>query len=65
MKLQVFVEMSRETGLFRVYCPELPGCSAAEDSREEALEELRRRIRDHFRSARRVPPGAECVEIDL
>lgn len=65
MKIRVFVEESRETGMFLVSCPELPGCSAVHESRDHALDEVRGLIQGHFRPERWVYPGADTDEIEL
>ena len=44
MKLRVVVEHDFETGDYGVYCPELPGCTSAGDSEEEALQNIREAI---------------------
>ena len=37
MKFQVVVEYDSETSSYAAYFPELPGCSSAGDTEEEAL----------------------------
>ncbi len=44
MKLRVVVEYDPEVGGYAVYCPELPGCTSAGDSEEEALENIKEAI---------------------
>ncbi len=65
MKFRLYVEKSRETGMYLVYCPELPGCSAVGEARERAVDEVRHRIRAYFKPERWVPPGAETEHVEL
>ena len=44
MKWRVILEPDRETGEWAVWCPELPGCTSAGDTEEEALENIREAI---------------------
>ena len=44
MKLRVVVEYDSEADGYAVYCPELPGCTSAGDSEEEALENIKEAI---------------------
>ena len=44
MKLRVVVEYDPETTSYAVYCPELPGCTSAGDTEEEALESIKEAI---------------------
>ena len=44
MKLRAVVEFDPETGGYAAYCPELPGCTSAGDSEEEALGNVREAI---------------------
>lgn len=45
MKWRVILEQDKETGDWAVWCPELPGCTSAGDTEEEALENIREAIK--------------------
>jgi len=44
MKWRVILERDEETGDWAVWCPELPGCSSAGITEEEALVNIREAI---------------------
>ncbi len=44
MKWRVFLEPDPETKEWSVWCPELPGCTSAGVTEEEALENIREAI---------------------
>jgi predicted RNase H-like HicB family nuclease len=44
MKLRVVVEYDPEAKSYAVYCPELPGCTSAGDSEDEAIENIKEAI---------------------
>jgi predicted RNase H-like HicB family nuclease len=44
MKLRVVVEYDAEVEGYAAYCPELPGCTSAGDSEDEALEHVTKAI---------------------
>ena len=44
MKWRVILERDEESGEWAVWCPELPGCTSAGASEEEALENIREAI---------------------
>lgn len=44
MKWRVILEQDRETGEWAIWCPELPGCTSAGETREEALANIREAI---------------------
>jgi predicted RNase H-like HicB family nuclease len=44
MKWRVILETDIETGDWAVWCPELPGCTSAGESEQEALENIREAI---------------------
>ena len=44
MKLRAVVEYDSEIGSYAVYCPELPGCTSAGDTEEEALTNIKEAI---------------------
>lgn len=44
MKWRVILEPDPETGDWAVWCPELPGCTSAGETEEEALENIQEAI---------------------
>ncbi len=44
MKWRVVLEEDESTGEWAVWCPELPGCTSAGDSQEEAMANIREAI---------------------
>jgi predicted RNase H-like HicB family nuclease len=44
MKWRVILEPDTETGDWAVWCPELPGCTSAGETEEEALTNIREAI---------------------
>jgi predicted RNase H-like HicB family nuclease len=44
MKWRVVLERDEETGEWAVWCPELPGCTSAGATEQEALENIREAI---------------------
>jgi predicted RNase H-like HicB family nuclease len=57
MHIPVHIQSSKPGHGVRVFCPDIPGCSATGASVDQALSVLRRRIDAHFaRSASEVPP---------
>jgi len=67
MKLNVHVR-SREASV-QVFCPDLPGCSAAAASEPEALRLLRERIAEYFLDSLDSPtplvPGTRVLELEV
>ena len=64
MKLPIHIRS--KTGSVQAYCPNLPGCSAAARTEEEALRLLRERINAHFAAATRGPiPGTRIVQLEV
>lgn len=45
MKWRVILEPDPETGDWAVWCPELPGCTSAGETEEEAIENIQEAIR--------------------
>ncbi len=45
MKWRVVLEPDPETGEWAVWCPELPCCTSAGDTEEEALENIKEAIK--------------------
>ena len=44
MNWRVVLEFDPETGDWAVWCPELPGCASAGETRQEALENIKEAI---------------------
>jgi predicted RNase H-like HicB family nuclease len=64
MKIKVHV-MERESSV-QAFCPDLPGCSAAATSEEEALSLLRERVTAYFmEDALLVDPGTRVMELEV
>jgi hypothetical protein len=64
--MQLPVHVQHGPGGVKVFCPDLPGCSATAPTVEEALARLRRRIHDTFaRSAGRAPAGTRVITIEV
>ena len=60
------VHIRSKSGGVQAYCPELPGCSAAARTEEEALRLLRTRIHAHFAaSTRGALPGARVIQLEV
>lgn len=51
MKWRVVLERDAETGDWAVWCPELPGCTSAGETEEEALADIREAIELYLRPA--------------
>ncbi len=67
MILKIVLEPSDEGG-FTVYAPSLPGCISEGNTREEALENIRKAIELYLEPVeddRSFSPRAELVEISL
>ncbi|MGD1866461.1 MAG: type II toxin-antitoxin system HicB family antitoxin [Phormidesmis sp.] len=41
MKWRVVLELDEETGDWAIWCPKLPGCTSAGETKEEALENIK------------------------
>ncbi len=44
MKWRVILEPDPDTGDWAIWCPELPGCSSAGETEQEALENIKEAI---------------------
>lgn len=44
MNWRVVLEKDPETGDFAVWCPELPGCTSAGETEQEAMENIREAV---------------------
>ncbi|MBI3910397.1 MAG: type II toxin-antitoxin system HicB family antitoxin [Armatimonadetes bacterium] len=64
MKWRVVLEQDPETGEWAAWCPELPGCTSAGRTQEEALENIREAIELHLQpDPIYVGPGAVEREV--
>ena len=52
MRYAVIIEHNAETGSYGAYAPDLPGCGAAADSREEVLQLIAEAIQFHIEGLR-------------
>lgn len=66
MRWRVVIEHDPETGDYAAFCPELPGCTSAGETQEEALENVKEAIALYLeQTPLEVAPGAEVFEIDV
>lgn len=66
MKWRVVLEPDSETGDWAVWCPELPGCSSAGETEEEALRNIQEAIALYIEPAPvKLLPGAIIREVVL
>ena len=64
MKWRVILEKDPESGDWAVWCPELPGCTSAGRTEEEALENIREAIELYLqRDPIELDPGTIAREI--
>ena len=65
MQLPVHIQKG-VSGTVKAFCPDLPGCSASAATVEDALDLLRRRVRECFSaSARRAPKGTRIITLEV
>ena len=58
-RMRVVLERDPETGEWAVWCPELPGCTSAGETQEEALKNIREAIELYLEpSPLELAPGA-------
>ena len=63
-KWRVVLEPDPETGDWAAWCPELPGCTSAGDTKEEALESIEEAIELYLQpDSIELEPGAILQEI--
>ncbi len=63
-KWRVVLEQDPETGDWAAWCPELPGCTSAGDTKEEALENIEEAIELYLQpDSIELEPGAILQEI--
>ncbi len=64
MKWRVILERDAETGDWAVWCPELPGCTSAGETEDEALANIREAIELYVEpSPLQLPDGALAREV--
>jgi predicted RNase H-like HicB family nuclease len=64
MKWRVVLEQDEATGDWAAWCPELPGCTSAGTSEEDALENIREAIELYLEPDQFVlPPTALMREV--
>ena len=64
MKWRVVLERDRETGDWAGWCPELPGCTSAGQTQEEARENIREAIELYLEPSHlELTPGAISGEV--
>ncbi|MFW6174959.1 MAG: type II toxin-antitoxin system HicB family antitoxin [Chloroflexota bacterium] len=66
MKWRVIVEYDPETDAYSASCPELPGCTSAGDTQEEALANIKEAIALYLEpSPLDVGPDSRVFEVDV
>ncbi len=66
MKWRVILEPDPETGDWAVWCPELPGCTSAGETEQEALDNIREAIELYLQpDPIELAPGAITREITI
>jgi len=66
MKLRLVVEHDPETKRWAAFFPELPGCTSAGDSEEEAVRNAKEALELWFEPAPlTLPAGAKVLEVAL
>lgn len=66
MKWRVILESDSETGDFAIWCPELPGCTSAGETEEEALENICEAIELYLQpDPIELSPGAITREVTI
>lgn len=64
MKWRVVLDRDIETGDWAVWCPELPGCTSAGQTEEEALQNIREAIELYLQQDPiDIEPGAVICEV--
>ena len=66
MKFRVVLEYDPSARAYAVYCPELPGCTSAGDTEEEALSNIKEAIALYLEpSPLKLGQDGKIVEIEL
>jgi len=64
MKWRVILERDEQTGDWAVWCPELPGCTSAGETEEEALKNIQEAIELYLEpSPLQLPEGTLAREV--
>ena len=64
IKWRVILERDSESGDWAVWCPELPGCTSAGETEEEALENIREAIELYLEpSTLQLEDGTKTCEV--
>jgi len=66
MRIRAVVEYDSETGSYAVYCPELPGCTSAGGTEQEALENIKEAIALYLEPAPvKVSAKGKVFEVEI
>jgi len=66
MRIRVVIEHDDETDSYSAVCPELPGCTSAGDTEQEAMENIKEAIALYLEPDRHeVNPGAKVYEVAI
>jgi len=66
MKFRVVLEYDAEVGAFSAVCPELPGCTSAGDTEEEARQNIKEAIELYLQpSTLDLPDNARLAEVTI
>jgi len=66
MKIRVIIEYDEQTKSYAAYCPELPGCTSAGDTEEEAIRNIKEAILLYLEpNPIRPEPHCKVVEIEV
>jgi len=66
MKWRIVVEYDEEAHSYAAYCPELPGCCSAGDTKEEALANMQEAIALYLEpSPLALKPQEKIVEMEV
>ena len=66
MKLRVIVEYDTDTKSHAVYCLELPGCTSAGDTEEQALDNIKEAIALYLEpSPVKIRPEGKVFEVEV
>lgn len=65
VKITVCIRAGRAEGTVQAYCPELPGCSSAARTEEEALSILRKRLQSCLGRPAPAAPATRQLTLEL
>ena len=66
MRFRVVLEYDPETGSYSAVCPELPGCTSAGETEEEARRDIEEAIRLYLSPAEiELSPTAKLIEVTV